>query len=86
MYGVSPARLCKDLMTWTDLHLNEHVWGVLLILRCAFEFDRKPGEDKSSKVLLVLSTKSSMLKEHDKLHCLMEENQAASEEAEVLLF
>lgn len=38
------------------------------------------------EVLSVLSTKSSVLKERDELHSLMEENQqAASEEAEVLL-
>jgi len=38
------------------------------------------------EVLSVLSTKSSVLKERDELHHLMEENQqAASEEAEVIL-
>jgi LETM1 and EF-hand domain-containing protein 1 len=37
------------------------------------------------EVLSVLSAKSSVLKERDELHILMEENQrAASEEAEVL--
>ena len=37
------------------------------------------------EVLSVLSAKSSVLKERDELHNLMEENQrAASEEAEVL--
>lgn len=38
------------------------------------------------EVLSVLSTKSSVLKERDELHSLMEENQqTASEETEVLL-
>jgi len=38
------------------------------------------------EVLSVLSTKSSVLKEHHEFHCLMEENQqAASEEIEVIL-
>jgi hypothetical protein len=38
------------------------------------------------EVLSVLSAKSSVIKERDELHSLMEENQrAASEEAEVLL-
>ena len=38
------------------------------------------------EVLSVLSTKSSVLKEHHEFHCLMEENQqAASEEVEVIL-
>ncbi len=38
------------------------------------------------EVISVLTAKSSVLKERDELHSLMEENQrAASEEAEVLL-
>ena len=54
-YGVSPARLREDLTTWIDLHLNERVSGVLLILGRAFEFDRKPGEDETSKSAVVQS-------------------------------
>jgi LETM1 and EF-hand domain-containing protein 1, mitochondrial len=54
-YGVSPARLRDDLRTWIDLHLNERVSGVLLILGRAFEFDRKPGEDESSRVAVLRS-------------------------------
>ncbi|KAH9955610.1 LETM1-like protein-domain-containing protein [Russula dissimulans] len=54
-YGVSPARLREDLTTWIDLHLNERLSGVLLILGRAFEFDRKPGEDESSKSVVVRS-------------------------------
>jgi LETM1 and EF-hand domain-containing protein 1, mitochondrial len=39
------------------------------------------------EVLSVLSAKSSVIKERDELHALMEENQqTASEEAEVWLF
>ncbi|KAI9456449.1 LETM1-domain-containing protein [Russula earlei] len=54
-YGVSPAHLREDLRTWIDLHLNERVSGVLLILGRAFEFDRKPGEDESSRATVVRS-------------------------------
>ena len=54
-YGVSPARLRDDLKTWIDLHLNERVSGVLLILGRAFEFDRKPGEDETSQSVVVRS-------------------------------
>ena len=55
MYGVSPVHLHEDLAMWIDLHLNEHVSGVLLILGRAFEFDRKPGEDETSKSAVVQS-------------------------------
>jgi len=55
MYGMSPACLREDLTMWIDLHLNKHVSGMLLILRHAFEFDRKPREDKSSKSAVVQS-------------------------------
>jgi LETM1 and EF-hand domain-containing protein 1, mitochondrial len=41
--GVILAHLRDDLRTWIDLHLDERVSGVLLILGRAFEFDRKPG-------------------------------------------
>ena len=54
-YGVSPARLRDDLRTWIDLHLHERVSGVLLILGRAFEFDRKPGEEESSRAVVVRS-------------------------------
>jgi LETM1 and EF-hand domain-containing protein 1 len=54
-YGVSPARLREDLNTWIDLHLNGRVSGVLLILARAFEFDRKPGEDESSRAAVIRS-------------------------------
>lgn len=54
-YGVSPARLREDLKTWIYLHLSERVSGVLLILGRAFEFDRKPGEDESSRAGVVRS-------------------------------
>jgi LETM1 and EF-hand domain-containing protein 1, mitochondrial len=54
-YGVSPARLREDLNTWIQLHLHERVSGVLLILARAFEFDRKPGEDESSRAAVVRS-------------------------------
>jgi LETM1 and EF-hand domain-containing protein 1, mitochondrial len=54
-YGASPARLREDLDMWIRLHLNERVSGVLLILARAFEFDRKPGEDESSRAAVVRS-------------------------------
>ncbi|KAH9977368.1 LETM1-domain-containing protein [Lactifluus volemus] len=50
-----PARLREDLNTWIQLHLHERVSGVLLILARAFEFDRKPGEDESSRAAVVRS-------------------------------
>ncbi|KAH8991050.1 LETM1-domain-containing protein [Lactarius hatsudake] len=54
-YGVSPARLREELSTWIQLHLSERVSGVLLVLGRAFEFDRKPGEDESSRTGVVRS-------------------------------
>lgn len=54
-YGVSPARLREELGTWIELHLSERVSGVLLVLGRAFEFDRKPGEDESSRSAVVRS-------------------------------
>ncbi len=54
-YGVSPARLREELSTWIQLHLRERVSGVLLVLGRAFEFDRKPGEDESSRTAVVRS-------------------------------
>ncbi|KAF8260438.1 LETM1-like protein-domain-containing protein [Lactarius quietus] len=54
-YGVSPARLREELSTWIELHLSERVSGVLLVLGRAFEFDRKPGEDESSRAAVVRS-------------------------------
>ncbi|KAI0306805.1 LETM1-like protein-domain-containing protein [Multifurca ochricompacta] len=54
-YGVSPARLREDLNTWIQLHLSERVSGLLLVLGRAFEFDRKPGEDESSRATVVRS-------------------------------
>ena len=54
-YGVSPARLREELSTWMELHLSERVSGVLLVLGRAFEFDRKPGEDESSRAAVVRS-------------------------------
>ncbi|KAF8575539.1 LETM1-domain-containing protein [Ramaria rubella] len=42
--GVSPSRLREELQTWIDLHLRNHVSGVLLVLSRAFNFDRKPSE------------------------------------------
>ncbi|KAI9456643.1 LETM1-domain-containing protein [Lactarius psammicola] len=54
-YGVSPARLREELGTWIHLHLSERVSGVLLVLGRAFEFDRKPGEDESSRTAVVRS-------------------------------
>lgn len=46
-FGVSPARLREELTTWIELHLNNRVSGVLMILARAFNFDVKPGEGES---------------------------------------
>ncbi|TCD65618.1 hypothetical protein EIP91_002423 [Steccherinum ochraceum] len=56
--GVSPARLREELTTWIDLHLNNRVSGVLLVLARAFQFDRKPGEDEDGKTSIIRSVES----------------------------
>ncbi|TBU29049.1 LETM1-domain-containing protein [Dichomitus squalens] len=54
-FGVSPARLREELATWIDLHLNNRVSGVLLVLARAFQFDKKPGEDEDGKTAIIRS-------------------------------
>jgi hypothetical protein len=58
--GVSPARLREELSTWIQLHLNERVSGVLLILGRAFYFDRKPNNDEDGKTDVIRSLESVM--------------------------
>lgn len=54
-FGVSPARLREELATWIDLHLQNRVSGVLLVLARAFQFDKKPGEDEDGKTAIIQS-------------------------------
>ncbi|PIL30518.1 transporter [Ganoderma sinense ZZ0214-1] len=54
-FGVSPARLREELATWIDLHLQNRVSGVLLVLARAFQFDKKPGEDEDGKTSIIRS-------------------------------
>ncbi|KAI0048538.1 LETM1-domain-containing protein [Auriscalpium vulgare] len=54
-FGVSPARLREELSTWINLHLDNRVSGVLLILGRAFEFDRMPGKDESGQAAVIRS-------------------------------
>jgi len=54
-FGVSPARLRKELTSWIQLHLHNRVSGVLLVLGRAFQFDRKPGDDEDGKTAIVKS-------------------------------
>ena len=51
-------RLRDDFRMWIDLHLNERVSGVLLILGHRFEFDRKPGEEGTSRAAVVCRQRS----------------------------
>ncbi|KAJ3932027.1 MAG: LETM1-domain-containing protein [Lentinula lateritia] len=53
--GVSPARLREELSTWISLHLHNHVSDVLLIVGCAFNFDRQTGEDADGKTNVIKS-------------------------------
>lgn len=56
--GVSPARLREELTTWIDLHLNNRVSGVLLVLARAFQFDRSVGDDEVGKSTIIRSLES----------------------------
>jgi LETM1 and EF-hand domain-containing protein 1 len=69
MYGVSPAHLRDDLQTWINLHLNERISGVLLILGRAFEFNCKLGEEESSRAAVVRSFKHVLSGLPDNLVC-----------------
>ncbi|KAF9453191.1 LETM1-domain-containing protein, partial [Macrolepiota fuliginosa MF-IS2] len=53
--GASPARLREELTTWIQLHLQNRVSGVLLVLGRAFQFDRKPGEYEDGKTAIIKS-------------------------------
>ncbi|KAF9532923.1 LETM1-domain-containing protein [Crepidotus variabilis] len=54
--GISPARLREELHGWINMHLQERVSGVLLVLGRAFNFDRKVGEeDEDGKTAVVKS-------------------------------
>ncbi|EPT06251.1 hypothetical protein FOMPIDRAFT_1110190 [Fomitopsis schrenkii] len=56
--GVSPARLREELTTWINLHLDNRVSGVLLVLARAFQFDKKPGENEDGKTAIIQSLES----------------------------
>jgi LETM1 and EF-hand domain-containing protein 1 len=53
--GVSPARLREELQTWINLHLQNRVSGVLMVLARAFQFDKKPGENEDGKTAVIQS-------------------------------
>lgn len=56
--GVSPARLREELATWINLHLDNRVSGVLLVLARAFQFDKKPGDNEDGKTAIIQSLES----------------------------
>ncbi|KAJ7740701.1 LETM1-like protein-domain-containing protein [Mycena maculata] len=56
--GVSPARLREELENWIQLHLQNRVSGVLLVLGRAFHFDKKPGESEDGKTAVIQSLES----------------------------
>jgi len=52
----SPARLREELNTWIELHLNEGISGVLLILSRAYTFDRsmsKSAEEANMEPIIL---------------------------------
>ncbi|GBE82633.1 LETM1 domain-containing protein mdm28, mitochondrial [Sparassis crispa] len=56
--GISPARLRDELSTWINLHLQNRVSGVLLVLARAFQFDKKPGLNEDGKAAIIQSVES----------------------------
>jgi len=56
--GISARRLREELTTWINLHLNNRVSGVLLVLARAFQFDRQPGEGEDGKTAIISSLES----------------------------
>lgn len=92
------ARMAESLLPDSEVRFTPFLCYIeeLLMSDAAAQLRAEPSEEDSRmtteqlkelvEVLSVLSAKSSVLKERDELHHLMEENQqAASEETEVLL-
>ena len=67
--GISPARLREELTTWINLHLNNRVSGVLLVLARAFQFDRKVGDNEDGKTTIIASLESVLSGLPDNLVC-----------------
>lgn len=67
--GVWSGRLREELTTWIDLHLNNRVSGVLLVLARAFQFDRMPGMDEDGKTAIISSLESVLSGLPDNLVC-----------------
>ena len=66
---MSPARLREELATWIDLHLQNRVSGVLLVLARAFQFDKKPGADEDGKTAIIRSLEAVLCGLPDNLVC-----------------